>query len=224
MYNIIQQILKVKIAVISIDIISDTVCPWCFIGKKRLDKAIKKYNNMEFEIEWHSFQLNPNMSNLGMDRKTYLSKKFGSFKNAENTYFNIKKAGNLAGIDFNFENISIMPNSFDTHMLVEFSKERNLQNQVVENLFYSFFVEGKNIGNKEILTEIAFESGIEDFNYENLIDRDDLKESIYITDKQNKEIGVSGVPFFIFNKKLAVSGAQESEVFEKVFETCKINN
>ena len=224
MYNIIQQILKVKIAVISIDIISDTVSPWCFIGKKRLDKAIKKYNNMEFEIEWHSFQLNPNMSNLGMDRKTYLSKKFGSLKNAENTYFNIKKAGNLAGIDFNFENISIMPNSFDTHMLVEFSKERNLQNQVVENLFYSFFVEGKNIGNKEILTEIAFESGIEDFNYENLIDRDDLKESIYITDKQNKEIGVSGVPFFIFNNKLAVSGAQESEVFEKIFETCKINN
>ena len=209
---------------ILIDIISDTVCPWCYIGKKRLEQAIKKSSDLNFNISWHAFQLNPNMPKQGMDRKVYLSKKFGGSHNVKNVYLQIEKAGSLTGIDFRFEKISRMPNSFNTHLLVEYAKEKKLQNKIVEDLFKSYFLGGKNIGDPTILTEIAINCGIENFAYEELINRKNLRENINKTDLNNKKIGISGVPFFIFNKNFAVSGAQESEVFERVFETCLLND
>ena len=207
---------------ISIDIISDTVCPWCFIGKKRLEKAIKKSNNLNFSINWHSFQLNPEMPTQGMDRKVYLLKKFGSTSKADGLYSNIKKSGISSGINFAFEKINKMPNSFNSHLLIEFAKKFNLQNIVVEELFKAYFLLGKNIGDSSILSDIATNSGIKNFIYEDLLVRKDLVQSIKNNDLYNKKTGISGVPFYIFNKSIAVSGAQESEVFEKVFATCMI--
>ena len=207
---------------ISIDIISDTVCPWCFIGKKRLEKAIKKSNNLNFSINWHSFQLNPEMPTQGMDRKVYLLKKFGSTRKADELYSNIKKSGISSGINFAFEKINKMPNSFNSHLLIEFAKKFNLQNIVVEELFKAYFLLGKNIGDSSILSDIATNSGIKNFIYEDLLVRKDLIQNIKNNDLYNKKTGISGVPFYIFNKSIAVSGAQESEVFEKVFATCMI--
>lgn len=207
---------------ISIDIISDTVCPWCFIGKKRLEKAIKKSNNLNFSINWHSFQLNPEMPIQGMDRKVYLLKKFGSSNKADKLYSQIKKSGISSGINFAFEKIIKMPNSFNSHLLIELAKEKKLQNVVVEELFKAYFLLGKNIGDSAILSDIAINSGIEDFIYEDLLSRKDLVQNIKNNDLNNKNIGISGVPFYIFNKSMAVSGAQEIKVFEKVFETCMI--
>ena len=207
---------------ISIDIISDTVCPWCFIGKKRLEKAIEKSNNLNFNINWHSFQLNPEMPIQGMDRKIYLLKKFGSSSKADDLYSHIKESGISSGINFVFEKITKMPNSFNSHLLIEFAKEKNLQNIIVEELFKAYFLLGKNIGDSSILSDVAINSGIKNFIYEDLLARKDLVESIKNSDLNNKNMGISGVPFFIFNKSIAVSGAQESEVFEKVFETCMI--
>ena len=209
---------------ITIDIISDTVCPWCFIGKKRLEKAFNKSSNIDFNINWHCFQLNPNMPTLGINRSIYLSKKFGGSQKASIAYSEIKKAGIYSGIDFNFDKISTMPNSYNTHLLIEYSKEIKLQDRIVENLFTSYFIQGENIGKDSVLTNIAVNSGINNFSIKDLLARDDLKENIHKTDINNKNIGITGVPFFIFNKTLAVSGAQDSEVFEKIFETCKINN
>ena len=117
-----------------------------------------------------------------------------------------------------------MPNSYNTHLLIEYSKEIKLQDRIVENLFTSYFIQGENIGKDSVLTNIAVNSGINNFSIKDLLARDDLKENIHKTDINNKNIGITGVPFFIFNKTLAVSGAQDSEVFEKIFETCKINN
>ena len=207
---------------ISIDIISDTVCPWCFIGKKRLEKAIKKSNNLNFSINWHSFQLNPEMPTQGMDRKVYLLKKFGSTSKADELYSNIKKSGISSGINFAFEKINKMPNSFNSHLLIELAKKFNLQNIVVEELFKAYFLLGKNIGDSSILSDIATNSGIKNFIYEDLLVSKDLIQSIKNNDLYNKKTGISGVPFYIFNKSIAVSGAQESEVFEKVFATCMI--
>ena len=202
---------------ISIDIISDTVCPWCFIGKKRLEKAIEKSNTLNFSINWHSFQLNPEMPIQGMDRKIYLSKKFGSSSKADELYSQIKRSGITSGINFAFEKITKMPNSFNSHLLIEFAKEKKLQNIVVEELFKAYFLSGENIGDSSILSNIAINSGIANFRYEDLLARKDLLESIKNNDLNNKNIGITGVPFYIFNKSIAVSGAQESEVFEKVF-------
>ena len=115
-----------------------------------------------------------------------------------------------------------MPNSFNSHLLIEFAKKFNLQNIVVEELFKAYFLLGKNIGDSSILSDIATNSGIKNFIYEDLLVRKDLIQGIKNNDLYNKKTGISGVPFYIFNKSIAVSGAQESEVFEKVFATCMI--
>ena len=209
---------------IKIDIISDAVCPWCFIGKKRLDKALNKYKDYKFNINWHAFQLNPTMPTNGMDRKLYLNTKFGGENRAEDIYKQIELAGLSTGIEFNFKQITIMPNSFYAHMLIEYSKEQNLQNKITEKLFTAFFLDGKNIGNIEVLMEIAEKNNIDNFTKETLNQRKDIIENVKLSDERSRNKGVSGVPFFIVNDNYAVSGAQESEVFEKIFETCLLEN
>ena len=147
---------------IKIDIVSDTVCPWCYIGKKRLDKAIEDYKGQEFEINWHAFQLNPKMPIEGINRELYLSTKFGGKERADSIYEQIKQAGSSSNISFNFNEMFIMPNSFYSHMLIELSKEQNLQNEIAESLFDAFFIKGKNIGNLSELTNIAISNNIKE--------------------------------------------------------------
>jgi len=209
---------------IKIDLVSDTVCPWCYIGKKRLDKAIEDYKGQEFEINWHAFQLNPNMPIEGINRELYLSTKFGGKERADNIYEQIKIAGSSSNISFNFNEMSIMPNSFYSHMLIELSKKQNLQNEIAESLFDAFFIKGKNIGNLSELTNIAISNNIEDFNEDLFKNRKDLRNIIQTSDENSRSKGVSGVPFFIINNNYAISGAQESEIFKKIFETCLLEN
>ena len=209
---------------IKIDIVSDTVCPWCYIGKKRLDKAIEDYKGQEFEINWHAFQLNPNMPIEGINRELYLSTKFGGKERADNIYEQIKIAGSSSNISFNFNEMFIMPNSFYSHMLIELSKEQNLQNEIAESLFDAFFIKGKNIGNLSELTNIAISNNIKDFNEDLFKNRKDLRNIIQTSDENSRSKGISGVPFFIINNNYAISGAQESEVFKKIFETCLLEN
>ena len=205
---------------IKIDIISDAVCPWCFIGKKRLDDALNKFKNHTFDINWHAFQLNPTMPSNGMDRKLYLNSKFGGENRANEIYKNIELAGISSDIKFNFDKIITMPNSFNAHILIEFSKEQNLQNKISEELFNAFFIEGKNIGNINVLLELADKNNILNFSKHIFSERKDLIENVKKSDTISRDRGISGVPFFIVNDNYAVSGAQESQVFEKIFETC----
>ena len=209
---------------IKIDIISDAVCPWCYIGKNRLYKAIKNFKDTEFNISWHPFQLNPEMPEEGIDRQLYLSSKFGGSERAANVYNQIKLAGKTSGIGFEFEKIQIMPNSLNAHVLIEYSKKFNKQNNVADELFKLFFVEGKNIGDIEILKEVAKNNNLKIYDNKHANIRNDIKESVINSDISSRAKGISGVPFFIINKSYAISGAQENEVFEKVFETCLINN
>ena len=209
---------------IKIDIVSDTVCPWCYIGKKRLDKAIEDFKGQEFEINWHAFQLNPNMPIEGINRELYLSTKFGGKERADSIYEQIKQAGSSSNISFNFNEISIMPNSFYSHMLIELSKEQNLQNKIAESLFDAFFIKGINIGNLSELTNIAISNNIKNFNEDLFMNRKDLRNIVQTSDENSRSKGVSGVPFFIINNNYAISGAQESEVFKKIFETCLLEN
>ena len=205
---------------IKIDIVSDAVCPWCYIGKKRLDKALFKYKKYKFDINWHAFQLNPSMPRNGMDRKQYLFSKFGGENRATDIYKQIELAGLSSGIEFNFGQITTMPNSFFAHILIEYSKEEYLQSDITEKLFNAFFIEGKDIGNLEVLLEIARENNIKNFSKNIFSERKDIIDNVQISDNTNRKKGISGVPFFIINNNYAVSGAQESEVFEKIFETC----
>ena len=164
------------------------------------------------------------MPTNGMDRKLYLNTKFGGENRAEDIYKQIELAGLSTGIEFNFKQITIMPNSFYAHMLIEYSKEQNLQNKITEKLFTAFFLDGKDIGDIKVLMEIAEKNNIDNFTKETLNHRKDIIENVKLSDERSRNKGVSGVPFFIINDNYAVSGAQESEVFEKIFETCLLEN
>ena len=209
---------------IKIDIVSDTVCPWCYIGKKRLDKAIEDYKGQTFDINWHAFQLNPTMPKAGIDRQLYLSTKFGGQERANNVYNQIKNTGTSTGISFNFSKIKIMPNSFYSHMLIEFSKEEGLQNKICEELFKAFFIHGKNIGEFNELNNIAKLNNIKNFSKDLINSRKDLAKKVQESDNISRSKGIGGVPFFIINDHYAISGAQESEVFKKIFETCLLES
>jgi len=207
---------------IKIDIISDAVCPWCFIGKKRLEKAINNFNSTKFDITWHPFQLNPEMPQEGVDRNLYLSSKFGGKQRANDIYNQIKIAGLSSGINFEFDKINIMPNSLNAHILIEYSKDFNIQNEIVTELFKSYFINGENLGDNNIINKIAKNNNLVDFNINTLNNKTDLALKVKNSDIESRSKGISGVPFFIINETYAVSGAQENEVFEKIFETCLI--
>ena len=207
---------------IKIDIISDAVCPWCFIGKKRLEKAINNFNSTKFDITWHPFQLNPEMPQEGVDRNLYLSSKFGGKQRANDIYNQIKIAGLSSGINFGFDKINIMPNSLNAHILIEYSKDFNIQNEIASELFKSYFINGENIGDNNIINKIAKNNNLVNFNINTLNNKTDLALKVKNSDIESRSKGISGVPFFIINETYAVSGAQENEVFEKIFETCLI--
>ncbi len=213
-----------RYSMINIDIISDTVCPWCFIGIKRLEKAMSNSKNIKFNITWHPFQLNPEMPKAGVDRNLYLSTKFGGEKRAKEIYKQIELVGSSTGIKFEFDKILIMPNSLNTHVLLEYAKKFDLQNEIANDLFINYFTKGKNISDNETLIFIANKNGINDFNEDILKNKNDLKKIVQESDIASRRKGITGVPFFIINNKYAISGAQDNEVFEKVFETCLLEN
>ncbi|MAV81904.1 MAG: hypothetical protein CMI90_00390 [Pelagibacteraceae bacterium] len=202
---------------IKLDIFSDTVCPWCYIGKKRLDRAIKKFNNEEFKITWRPFQLNPNMQADGMDRKEYLVSKFGSEDGAKTIYDNIFLEGQKEEIDFQFDLIKITPNSFNSHRLLALAYQKNIQNEMIEDLFKSYFIKGEDIGDPAVLLDIAIKYNIEEDDFKNyLMDKKNI-EPLANEELQARKMGINSVPTFIVNQQLVINGAQSIENFELIF-------
>ncbi len=203
-----------------LDIFSDFICPWCFIGKRRLETALKARTDAKFNINWQPFQLNPDMPVDGMDRQHYLSLKFGSPKNADDIYNNIKLAGNSIGIYFQFKKITHTVNSSNAHRLAKYVKDidPNAVNSLVENLFNGYFIQGKNIGDINILSKIAASVGIDKAAAYDYLQTNDDVEHIKISSQQARHEGIGGVPYFIFNEKYSISGAQEAEAFFPIFD------
>ena len=207
---------------IELDIFSDTVCPWCYIGKKRLDKAIYKHNYLEFKQTWRPFQLNPGMPPDGMDRQEYLISKFGSADAAKTIYDNIYEEGLKEGIDFNFDSIEVTPNSFNSHRLLAMAYEKNIQERVLNDLFESYFLRGEDIGNPNILLSIAVNNAIKEDEVKSYLSNKDNIEPLANEELQARKMGISSVPTFIINKQIVINGAQTSENFDLIFQ--KLSN
>ncbi len=201
-----------------IDIISDTVCPWCYIGKRRLERALDQRDELEVEITWRPFQLNPDMPKGGLDRKTYLEAKFGGPERATQIYDAIRQAGGGEGIDFAFDKISRTPNTIDSHRLIHWAGEAGLQDALVEVLFHRYFEEGADIGDREVLVAIAAQAGMDGDEVLARFERGDDAELVAAQDVSARQMGVSGVPFFIIGGKYAVSGAHDPSVFLQVLD------
>ena len=203
---------------ISIDLFSDPICPWCYIGKRRLEEALAIRSDIRVEIEWHGFQLNPMMPHDGMSRSDYLSLKFGNPDNARRLYKNIEGVGQQAGIAFNFERIEVTPNTVNAHQLIRLAGQFGFQNDVVERLFAAYFIDGENIGDIMTLASIGDAAGIDRVAAQTFLESGEDIEAVKSDDMQARQLGIQGVPFFILDHQYAVSGAQEPEAFYPLFD------
>ena len=207
-----------------IDIISDTICPWCFIGKRRLERALAQRPQERVEIAWRPFQLNPDMPREGMDRQSYLATKFGGADRAKRQYGRIEEAGESEGIGFRFDLIGRTPNTVNSHRLVHFARGRGRQDEVVEGLFRAYFLEGRDVGDLDVLTGIAEAAGLPAAETRAFLAGDEQRDEILAADVHVRLLGVTGVPCFIIEDKYAVSGAQSPEVFFQIFDLVREEN
>ena len=201
---------------LSIDIISDVVCPWCYIGKRRLEAALAQRGDGSAKTvtRWHAFQLNPDIPPGGVDRRTYLERKFGGPERARQIYARVKAAGDEVGITFDFERIERQPNTFDSHRLIVWAQDSNpsQSDTLIERLFRAYFIEGANIGDIEVLARLAGEAGFDAAAARTWLASDSGVSVVEAEEQRARALGVSGVPFFVFNQRLAVSGAQPPEI------------
>lgn len=201
-----------------IDIISDTICPWCYIGKRKLERALADLPEVTVEIDWRPFQLNPHMPSEGMARDAYLNAKFGGADRASQIYAAITEAGRANGIDFAFDRVRRTPSTLDSHRLIRWAGSAGRQDAVVEILFRRYFAEGADIGDHAVLVATAREAGMDADLVADRLGKEADIELIRRDDAMARQMGINGVPCFIIDRKYAVSGAQDAPVFHKVFE------
>ena len=197
-----------------IKVFADTICGWCFIGQTKLNRAVKNFSKTKFEIEHVPFQLNPDMPKEGIERDQYLKMKFGGKEFAQPMYDRMTEEAKKEDLNFNLNNIKKTPNTVLSHLLIKLAKQTNVQNQVKEKIYHSYFVEGLDIGNKEILINIATEFNIKESEVNNFFNPDNVeKVNSYVGIAKEKEI--NGVPFFEIGKDV-ISGAQSSANLENL--------
>lgn len=199
-----------------IEIWSDVICPFCYIGKRHLEKAMENgpFSN-EIEIEWKSYQLNPDYHNTTNESLyDYLARAKGmTVAQAKQMTENVLEMASNAGLKLDFEH-SVPANSFDAHRFLHFAKSKSLQNEAEEVLFHAHFMEGKDIGNKEVLSTLAQTLGLEKQEVDNVLMGDDFAEAVQYDIYESQQLGIRGVPYFVFDKKYALSGAQPIETFK----------
>ena len=197
-----------------IKVFADTICGWCFIGQTKLNRALKNFPKTKFEIEHVPFQLNPDMPQEGVERAQYLNVKFGGKEFAQPMYDRMTEEANKEGLNFNLNNIKNTPNTVLSHLLIKLAEQTKVQNQVKGKIYHSYFVEGLDIGNKEVLTKIGTEFNIKEDVISNFFNSENVEKiNSYIPIVKEKKI--SGVPFFEIGIDF-ISGAQSSANLESV--------
>lgn len=201
-----------------LDIFSDPICPWCYIGKARLWAALEQRPDHPFVIEWHPFMLNPAMPPEGMDRREYLVTKFGGTEGLAKAYVPIQETAEALGLPFNLGAIERTPSTLDAHRLIHWAGLEGRQNAAVDGLFKAYFVEGRDIGDRAVLTGIAGEAGLDAAMIARLLDSDADREAIQTRDSEMRARGLGGVPAFIIGRKYVVQGAQPTEVWLNIID------
>ncbi|PVB62815.1 DsbA family oxidoreductase [Labrenzia sp. 011] len=196
---------------LTVDIVSDVMCPWCFIGKRRLETALRSVPQLAVTVRWHPFQLDATLPKTGKDRKQYLSDKFGGIEQANSFYSQIKAAGLEEGIDFAFEDIKLSPNTLDCHRLILWSRADDLQDEVVERLFKAYFLKGEDLTRAETLVRISDEAGMQSDLVEQLLETDTDLHKIEAEIANAQAAGITGVPCFIIDGRFVLAGAEKSE-------------
>lgn len=203
---------------VKLDIISDPICPWCYIGKTLLDRALEQRPDHPFVIEWHPFQLNPEMPREGMDRRAYLEAKFGGKEAAVTAYAPVVEKAEAAGLKIDFGAMQRTPNTLDAHRLIHWAGIEGKQNAAAMALFTAYFTQGRDIGDAEVLADIADSLGMDAAVVSKLLAGDSDIADIRARDAQFREMGVQSVPTFIVAAQHAVPGAQETDLWLSVMD------
>jgi predicted DsbA family dithiol-disulfide isomerase len=207
-----------------IEIYSDIVCPWCFIGKRRLEQALETAGYADrAHIAWRPFQLNPTMPKSGMDRRAYLDAKFGGVEARRAIEERIAKAGEADGIVFAFDRIERTPNTFEAHRLNWFAQQQRRQDDLAEALFHAYFTIGRDIGNGQTLVEVAAEAGLDRDEVRQFLSSDRGVEEVRAEEATGHRLGIRGVPYFVLNGTYAISGAQPPDIFVSALQKAEVD-
>ncbi|KZD09777.1 DsbA family oxidoreductase [Oceanibaculum pacificum] len=201
-----------------LDIFSDVICPWCFVGKRRLEKALALRPMPSLDIRWRAFQLNPGMPKEGMDRQAYLEAKFGGEMRSRQIYDTIRRVGGSENIAFAFEKVKRTPNTVDAHRLIRLAYDKGAQDAMVEALFQAYFLNGRDIGDLDVLIDIAEEQDIDRDEAANFLESTEGAVDVEAECVTAGRIGVNGVPCFVLNGRYGLSGAQEPEALFPLFD------
>jgi len=200
---------------LAVDVVSDVVCPWCYIGKRKLEQALSELRvrepGIEVAVRWHPFQLNPDLPAEGIPRSAYLDAKFGGGQRAAEIYARVRAVGESVGIAFDFERIELQPNTQTAHRLIAWAQQAADAEALVERLFRAYFIEGRFLGDAGELATLAEEAGFARDAAQALLASDRLRAEVDAEYREAQEAGITGVPFFIFNGRTAVSGAHDPQ-------------
>lgn len=203
---------------IRLDIFSDPICPWCYIGKALLDRALESRPAHPFSVEWHPFQLNPGMPAEGMDRRTYLETKFGGKQNAVKVYAHINEAAEAAGLSIDFGRITRTPNTMNAHRLIHWAGLEGRQNSMINTLFRAYFAEGRDIGDSVTLAGLSGTAGLNASAIARLLSTDADLDDLRARDADAREKGINGVPTFVIASQYVLSGAQPVALWQQAID------
>ncbi|WP_374375534.1 DsbA family oxidoreductase [Dongia sp.] len=204
-----------------LEIFADTVCPWCYIGKRRLMRALTQRPQPDLKLRWRAFQLNPGMPMGGIDRSQYMTAKFGSLERAQRVFDNVARVGRHEGIDFRFDLVRRTPNTLRSHRLIQAASRIGRESLLLDHLFRAYFSEGIDIGDAEILVRLAEDVGLPSDIAHSAVNGLPEIDTALNEDFQSRRLGITGVPYFIFNGRFGLSGAQEPEVLYNMFDLAR---
>ncbi len=201
-----------------VEVVFDFVCPWCYLGVKRLSFLLARRQELDVELNWRPFLLNPDMPRGGMLRADYMIRKFGAEDRARRLYASIAELGASDGIQFNFSGIWRTPSSVDAHRLVSEAAREGLADSLVLRIFAAHFVEGLDIGSHDVLAELARQVGMRIDNIRHFLDSGEGSEHVHAENLRAHRLGINGVPCFLIDGEHAIAGAQEGEVLERLID------
>jgi predicted DsbA family dithiol-disulfide isomerase len=207
---------------LSIEVVHDLVCPWCFLGLRRLMRTLRRRPDLLFDIAWRPFLLNPDMPRGGMARADYVVRKFGGEERARRLYTSIAEIGRAEGLSFRFDRIRRTPSSLDAHRLVRWASGFGRATEVVEALFSAHFTDGRDIGNPGELAAIAWACGLDGLAAQNFLLTDAEVDAVHAENLRAHRLGINGVPCFVIGGRHAIAGAQEPEVIERLLDVAVV--
>ncbi len=203
---------------IRLDILSDIVCPWCYLGKAFLDRALEAHPGHPFAIEWHPFQLDPAMPKEGTDRRAYMEAKFGGPEGVARAHAPLLEHAKAAGVELNLDRIDRSPNTLDAHRLIHWAGLEGRQTAMVSALFRAYWRDGRDVGDAETLAEVAGEAGLDRAMIRRLLASEADAEEIRAREAHARERGVNAVPTFIIAERHVLQGAQPAETWGRIIE------